>query len=61
VSFTITLQCPTHPLYKANVRPLLSCPICLVMFGARNEMNKVLSIEPEERTEATEQCIRSVA
>lgn len=57
---TITLSCPKHPQYKALIRPM-NCDICMAMFQARNEVHRVISVPPEERSEPREQCFKAVA
>lgn len=60
MSFTITIQCPKHPNYQAKISPSADCKCCRLMFAARNNMNRVVSVPREERTDADEIIIRDI-
>jgi hypothetical protein len=61
MGFTLTLQCPIHPTYAAKFAPPTRCKACALMFTARNEVNKALSVPVEERTDLNEIIIMGVA
>lgn len=61
MSFTITIQCPKHPNYMAKISPSADCACCRIMFAARNNMNRVLSVPREERTDPDEIVIKELA
>lgn len=61
VSFTLTIQCPTHPAYQAKAASWNGCKCCNLMFAVRNNTNRVLSVPREERTDANEVIIKELA
>lgn len=61
MSFTLTIQCPKHPNYMAKVSPSHDCACCRLMFSARNEANKIMSVPREERTDVNEIIMREIA
>lgn len=61
MSFTLTIQCPKHPNYMAKMSPSADCKCCRLMFAFRNNVNKVLSVPRDERTDADEMLIKEIA
>ena len=57
--FAIIIRCPTHPTYEARTTPS-ACKLCRLAFSVRNEMNKVLSTPPDERTDPNELIIYEI-